>query len=199
MRSLLAKVHGNLFVLLVLILASYAAGGRAGLSRGILVAFALLLCVVWIWTPKEILSSLVAVKRRFDSRARDERYWNAFMPAFVPILGGISAAGLWPSLGADVTTDFFSVMAQIIPVLFLAGLVQIASLRQYVHSDDEVSLLRLLIWGLTLGALEGETLALYSLASSTASAFLVAASALALFLQFASLVAIIVLSLEDAA
>lgn len=167
---------------------------------------------IWVGVPIALLgsfattfpprewSTLLKLRRRLrarprsEGRPRDERYWNTLAPASFPLLFGCAAFVVSPSLGRHVPPSFYGAVVQIIPVLFLAGMVEVVGLRPIVRSVDDLQVTRLLFVGLAIGAIEGECLGLYAIASSTTSTFLLVASATAALAQFMLIVTMVLLA-----
>jgi hypothetical protein len=138
-------------------------------------------------SPRDLWRTSIGRMQAIRQGPRDERYWNTLAPAILPPLVGWSMWSLWPSAGRGVDAAFYSTLAQIIPVLFLAGVVEVAALRTSARIADDFVILRLLVIGLGVGAFEGEVAALYAVATETTSSAVLGVAVAAVFLQFAML------------
>jgi hypothetical protein len=160
-------------------------------SPGALIASLFVWIVLWTQTPRELAGAARRAVKRVRGRPRDERYWTTLVPGYLPPLLGVGAQSLWPAFGAQISLSFYATLAQIIPVLVLAGFVEIASLRAITNTSDDRAVVRLLVFGLGLGALAGETGALYAVGADTTSTFLLVTAATAVLIQMLLLVMLV--------
>lgn len=137
------------------------------------------LSIFAVYEPGEIGAFLTRTAAKIKARPRDNRLWNTMAPAFLPPLFGVCAAGGFPSLGNGLDTQFYAVTAEVIPVIYLAGVVQMVGLVGRQAPKDDRAVVRLLVAGFSLGALEGEVFALYAVGAAISTTFLLVATATA--------------------